>query len=100
VGRNGQDQLNLKVVVPATLVVILVLLFLNFRRLTETLIVMLSVPFALTGGAWLIWWLGYNMSVAVAVGFIALGGGCLLIVNVPSSQRSILTPGAWLPVTY
>ncbi|MDB5363170.1 MAG: CusA/CzcA family heavy metal efflux transporter [Rhodospirillales bacterium] len=67
-------EAKLKVVVPATLVVILVLLFLNFGRLTETLIVMLSVPFALVGGAWLMWGLGYNMSVAVAVGFIALAG--------------------------
>ncbi|MGR3715279.1 MAG: efflux RND transporter permease subunit, partial [Thermohalobaculum sp.] len=50
------------------------LLFLNFGRLTETFIVMLSVPFALVGGVWLMWWLGYNMSVAVAVGFIALAG--------------------------
>jgi Cu(I)/Ag(I) efflux system membrane protein CusA/SilA len=65
---------KLKVVVPATLVVIMVLLFLNFGRLTETFIVMLSVPFALVGGAWLMWWLDYNMSVAVAVGFIALAG--------------------------
>jgi Cu(I)/Ag(I) efflux system membrane protein CusA/SilA len=53
---------------------IFVLLYINFRRLTETLIVMLSVPFALVGGIWLMWWLGYNMSVAVAVGFIALAG--------------------------
>lgn len=67
-------EARLKVVVPATLVVIMVLLFLNFGRLTETFIVMLSVPFALVGGAWLMWWLGYNMSVAVAVGFIALAG--------------------------
>ncbi len=67
-------EAKLKIVVPATLVVIMVLLFLNFGRLTETFIVMLSVPFALVGGAWLIWWLGYNMSVAVAVGFIALAG--------------------------
>jgi Cu(I)/Ag(I) efflux system membrane protein CusA/SilA len=65
---------KLKVVVPATLLVILVLLFLNFGRIAETLIVMLSVPFALVGGAWLVWWLGYNTSVAVAVGFIALAG--------------------------
>ncbi|MBN9563505.1 MAG: efflux RND transporter permease subunit [Alphaproteobacteria bacterium] len=65
---------KLKVVVPATLVLILVLLFLNFGRLAETLIVMLSVPFALVGGTWLMWWLGFNMSVAVAVGFIALAG--------------------------
>jgi Cu(I)/Ag(I) efflux system membrane protein CusA/SilA len=67
-------EAKLKVVVPATLVVIMLLLFLNFGRLTETFIVMLSVPFALVGGAWLMWWLGYNMSVAVAVGFIALAG--------------------------
>jgi Cu(I)/Ag(I) efflux system membrane protein CusA/SilA len=67
-------EAKLKVVVPATLVVIMALLFLNFGRLTETFIVMLSVPFALVGGAWLMWWLGYNMSVAVAVGFIALAG--------------------------
>jgi Cu(I)/Ag(I) efflux system membrane protein CusA/SilA len=67
-------EAKLKVVVPATLVVIMVLLFLNFGRLTETFIVMLSVPFALVGGAWLMWLLGYNMSVAVAVGFIALAG--------------------------
>jgi Cu(I)/Ag(I) efflux system membrane protein CusA/SilA len=52
----------------------MVLLFLNFGRLTETFIVMLSVPFALVGGAWLMWLLGYDMSVAVAVGFIALAG--------------------------
>ncbi len=65
---------KLKVVVPLTLFAIVVLLYLNFRRMTETLIVMLSVPFALVGGVWLVWWLGYNVSVAVAVGFIALAG--------------------------
>ncbi|MEJ0051248.1 MAG: efflux RND transporter permease subunit [Methylovirgula sp.] len=67
-------EAKLKVVIPATLVVIFVLLFLNFGRLAETVIVMLSVPFALVGGIWLMWALGYNMSVAVAVGFIALAG--------------------------
>jgi Cu(I)/Ag(I) efflux system membrane protein CusA/SilA len=50
------------------------LLYLNFRTLTETLIVMLSLPFSLVGGLWLLWWLGFNLSVAVAVGFIALAG--------------------------
>jgi copper/silver efflux system protein len=65
---------RLKIVVPVTLLIIFLLLFLNFRRVTETLIVMLSVPFALVGGFWLIWWLGFNFSVAVAVGFIALAG--------------------------
>ena len=65
---------KLAVVVPLTLVIIFLLLYLNFRRLTETVIVMLSVPFSLVGGVWLMWLLGYNMSVAVAVGFIALAG--------------------------
>jgi copper/silver efflux system protein len=54
--------------------VIFLLLYLNFGRLAETLIVLLSVPFALVGGIWLMWWLGYNVSVAVVVGFIALAG--------------------------
>jgi len=65
---------KMKIVIPITLLSIFVLLYLNFRRLTETLIVMLSVPFALVGGVWLMWLLGYNLSVAVAVGFIALAG--------------------------
>jgi Cu(I)/Ag(I) efflux system membrane protein CusA/SilA len=65
---------KMKLVVPVTLLLIFLLLYLNFRRLTETVIVMLSVPFALVGGVWLMWALGYNMSVAVAVGFIALAG--------------------------
>ncbi len=65
---------KLKIVVPVTLLIIFLLLYLNFRRITETLIVMLSVPFALVGGIWLMWALGYNLSVAAAVGFIALAG--------------------------
>lgn len=65
---------RLMIVIPLTLAIIFLLLFLNFRRVTETLIVMLSVPFALVGGLWMTWWLGFNLSVAVAVGFIALAG--------------------------
>ena len=65
---------RLKIVVPITVLIIFLLLYLNFRRVAETLIVMLSVPFALVGGLWLMWWLGFNLSVAVAVGFIALAG--------------------------
>jgi Cu(I)/Ag(I) efflux system membrane protein CusA/SilA len=65
---------KMKIVIPVTLLIIFLLLYLNFKRLTETLIVMLSVPFALVGGVWLMWALGYNLSVAVAVGFIALAG--------------------------
>ncbi len=65
---------RLKIVVPLTLFIIFLLLYLNFGRLTETWIVMLSLPFALVGGIWLMDWLHFNMSVAVAVGFIALAG--------------------------
>jgi len=67
-------EARLKIVVPVTLLAVFLLLYLYFRALTETLIVMLSLPFALVGGIWLMWWLGFNMSVAVAVGFIALAG--------------------------
>ena len=65
---------KMKLVIPVTLLTIFALLYLNFRRLTETLIVMLLVPFALVGGIWLMWALDYNLAVAVAVGFIALAG--------------------------
>ncbi len=65
---------RLSLVVPVTLLIIFLLLYLNFRRLTETMIVMLSLPFSLVGGFWLMYWMGFNMSVAVAVGFIALAG--------------------------
>jgi len=65
---------KMKIVLPLTLSLIFLLLYLNFRRVTESLIVMLSVPFALVGGIWLMWALDYNLSVAVAVGFIALAG--------------------------
>ncbi len=65
---------TLRLVVPVTLGIILLLLYLNFRGVTESLIVMLTVPFALVGGVWYLWIAGYNTSVAVWVGFIALAG--------------------------
>ena len=65
---------RLLVVVPLTLVIIFLLLYIHFRSITESLIVMLTVPFALVGGVWLMVFFGYNFSVAVAVGFIALAG--------------------------
>ena len=65
---------KLAIAIPMTLFIIFLLLYLNFKRFTETLIVMLSLPFSLVGGVWLMYWLGYNLSVAVAVGFIALAG--------------------------
>jgi len=65
---------KLRVVIPATLAIIFLLLYFNFKNVGESVIVMLSVPFALVGGLWFIWLLGYNWSVAVAIGFVALAG--------------------------
>jgi len=65
---------RLRFVIPITLAIILLLLYANFRSLAESAIVMLSLPFALVGGVWFMWLLGYNLSVAVAIGFIALAG--------------------------
>ncbi len=65
---------KLEVVVPVTLGIIFLLLFLNFRGVAESLIVMLALPFSVVGGIWFLWLLGYNTSVAVWVGFIALAG--------------------------
>ena len=83
---------RLSVVVPATLFVIMLLLYLNFRHMTETLIVMLSLPFALIGGLWLMDWMGFNFSVAVAVGFIALAGvaaetGVIMLIYLDHALR-------------
>ena len=87
---------KMKVVIPVTLLSIFLLLYLNFRRITETLIVMLSVPFALVGGVWLLWALGYNLSVAVAVGFIALAGvaaetGVIMLIYLDHAWEAIKT---------
>jgi Cu(I)/Ag(I) efflux system membrane protein CusA/SilA len=60
--------------VPFTLLIIFVLLYLTFKRFDEALLIMATLPFALVGGIWLLWVLGYNLSVAGAVGFIALAG--------------------------
>jgi len=65
---------RLQVVVPLTLAIIALLLYLTFGSVTETAIVMLSLPFAVVGGVWIMWLLDYNLSIAVAVGFIALAG--------------------------
>lgn len=65
---------RLKLVIPATLLIIAVLLYLTFRRLDEALMIMATLPFALTGGVWFLYLKGYNLSVATGVGFIALAG--------------------------
>jgi copper/silver efflux system protein len=85
---------RLQIVVPVTILIIFLLLYLNFRRITESLIVMLSVPFALVGGLWLMWWLGFNLSVAVAVGFIALAGvaaetGVVMLIYLDSALKEL-----------
>ena len=67
-------QRRLQIVVPVTLAIILLLLYMNFRNVTDSLIVMLSLPFALVGGVWLMYLLDYDFSIAVGVGFIALAG--------------------------
>jgi Cu(I)/Ag(I) efflux system membrane protein CusA/SilA len=87
---------KLKIVVPLTLLIIFLLLYLNFGRFTETLIVMLSLPFALVGGLWLMWWLGFNLSVAVAVGFIALAGvaaetGVVMLIYLDQALNEVKT---------
>ena len=83
---------RMKQVVPVTFLIIVFLLYLNFRRFEEVLIILASLPFALVGGLWLIYGLGYNLSVAVAVGFIALAGvtveiGVLLMEYLNRSYR-------------
>ncbi|WP_213663376.1 efflux RND transporter permease subunit [Stutzerimonas stutzeri] len=65
---------RLKLVVPATLLIIFVLLYLTFGRIDEALLIMLTLPFAMTGGVWFLYLMGYNLSVATGVGFIALAG--------------------------
>lgn len=70
--QRAQERLRL--VIPITLLIIFLLLYFNFRNVQESLIVMLSLPFSLVGGIWLVYLLGYNLSVAVGVGFIALAG--------------------------
>ncbi len=87
---------KMKIVIPVTLLSIFLLLYLNFKRLTETLIVMLSVPFALVGGIWLMWLLNYNLSVAVVVGFIALAGvaaetGVIMLIYLDHAWSAVKT---------
>jgi len=89
---------KMRLVVPAMLAIIFLLLYLNFRNVTEALVVMLSLPFALVGGIWLVWLLGYNRSVAVAVGFIALAGvaaetGVVMLIYLDHAWQAGRTAG-------
>ncbi|MCP4728270.1 MAG: efflux RND transporter permease subunit, partial [bacterium] len=85
---------RLKVLIPLTLILIFVLLYMNFKKIWESLLVMLTVPFALIGGIWLMYLLGYNMSVAVWVGFISLAGlaaetGVIMIVYIDQAYEKL-----------
>jgi Cu(I)/Ag(I) efflux system membrane protein CusA/SilA len=90
---------RMKLVIPATLAIIFLLLTFNFRSVGETAIVMLSLPFSLVGGLWFIWALGYNWSVAVAIGFIALAGvaaetGVVMLIYLDHAWKTRREAGA------
>ena len=92
---------RLAVVVPFTLLIIFMLLYLTFNRLSEALLIMASLPFALIGGFWLMWWLGHNLSVATAVGFIALAGvaaefGVIMLIYLRQAIDRRIADGAAL----
>jgi copper/silver efflux system protein len=89
---------KLQIVVPVTLAIIFGLLYFNFRSVTESAIVMLSLPFSLVGGVWLIWLLDYNLSVAVAIGFIALAGvaaetGVIMLIYLDHAHQARVRGG-------
>ncbi|MBU0947541.1 MAG: efflux RND transporter permease subunit [Gammaproteobacteria bacterium] len=90
---------KLKLVVPATLLIIFVLLYLTFSRFGEALLIMATLPFALTGGVWFLYLLGYNLSVATGIGFIALAGvsaefGVITLLYLTNAWRDRLNAGA------
>ncbi|MDE2429244.1 MAG: efflux RND transporter permease subunit, partial [Burkholderiales bacterium] len=89
---------KLKIVVPATLLIIFVLLYLTFKRFDEAALIMATLPFALAGGIWLLWLLGHNLSVASGVGFIALAGvsaefGVIMLLYLKNAWQERLDEG-------
>ena len=89
---------RLKLVVPATLLIIFVLLYLTFARLDEALLIMATLPFALTGGVWFLYLMGYNLSVATGIGFIALAGvsaefGVIMLVYLKQAWHERIDAG-------
>ena len=89
---------RMRIVIPATLAIICLLLYMNFRSVGETAIVLLSLPFSLVGGLWFIWALGYNWSVAVAIGFIALAGvaaetGVVMLIYLDHAWKARVAAG-------
>ncbi len=91
-------QQRLRLVIPITLLIIFLLLYLNFKNIQESLIVMLSLPFSLVGGIWFLYLLDYNFSVAVGVGFIALAGvaaetGVIMLIYLDHAYKDRLMAG-------
>ena len=91
-------QQRLRIVVPITLVIIFLLLYFNFKNIQESVIVMLSLPFSLVGGIWFLYFLGYNFSVAVGVGFIALAGvaaetGVVMLIYLDHAYNDLKNKG-------
>ena len=91
-------QKRLQIVIPITILIIFLLLFFNFKNVPESLIVMLSLPFAMVGGIWLLYVLDYNLSVAVGVGFIALSGvaaeiGVIMLTYLDQAYNTRLSNG-------
>ncbi len=89
---------KLKIVVPATLLIIFVLLYMTFKRFDEAALIMATLPFALAGGIWLLWALGHNLSVASGVGFIALAGvsaefGVIMLLYLKQAWEARLVKG-------
>jgi Cu(I)/Ag(I) efflux system membrane protein CusA/SilA len=95
---------RLEIVVPLTLGIIALLLYLTFGTVAEAAIVMLSLPFALVGGVWVMWLLDYNLSIAVAVGFIALAGvaaetGVVMLIYLDHAWKDAIGGGRRLTAT-
>jgi Cu(I)/Ag(I) efflux system membrane protein CusA/SilA len=89
---------RLRIVVPATLLIIFILLYFIFNRLDDAGLIMVTLPFALTGGIWFLYWEGFNLSVATTVGFIALAGvaaefGVVMLLYLKHGIQAHMTPG-------
>jgi Cu(I)/Ag(I) efflux system membrane protein CusA/SilA len=89
---------RLRLVVPATLLIIFVLLYLTFRRVDEAVLIMATLPFALTGGVWFLYAMGYHLSIATGVGFIALAGvaaefGVVMLLYLKQALQARAAPG-------
>jgi len=92
-------QARLGIVVPVTLLVIFVLLYLTFRRVDEAFLILATLPFAVIGGFWLVWLLGHEVSIATGVGFIALAGlaaefGVVMLLYLKQSLETRLAAGS------